>query len=135
MAKPIIDTHQWPLVYYVMPERVSDEETETHIRALQSIIDRQQPYVLIFSGVELPTDSAHFLREYKAWGKRTHAGQQLYCRGAVRVEPDDEKRNAMWRKAQRYITDSSIIPYPYRVVASDLEARQQAEQWLKGDLP
>lgn len=132
MVKPVIDTSQWPLVYYVMPEQVSAAESESHIQALQSVIDRQQPYVLIFSGVELPRDSAHFLREYKAWGKRTFAEQHRYCRGAVRVEPDDETRSALWQKAQRYVSDGSI-PYPYRVVASDSEARQQAEQWLTGE--
>lgn len=132
MTKPIIDTRQWPLVYYVMPDRVSVEETEAHIQGLQSIIDRQQPYVLIFSGVELPTDSAHFLREYKAWGKRTYADQQRYCRGAVRVERDEEQRNALWRKALRYVNESTI-PYPYRIVGSDEEAREQADEWLKAD--
>ena len=129
MTQPAIDTTQWPLVHYVMPERVSAEETESHIQALQAILDQQQPFVLIFSGVELPADSAHFFREYKAWGKRTRPLQQRYCRGAVRVEPDEAKRRSLWRKAMRYLT-ASTIPYPYRVVASEKEARQQAQQWL-----
>ncbi|MBF1995900.1 hypothetical protein [Serratia symbiotica] len=134
MNQPAIDTSQWPLVHYVMPERVSAEETSIHIQALQAVLDQRQPFVLIFSGVELPTDSAYFFREYKAWGKRTRDQQQRYCRGAVRVEPDEGKRRSMWRKALRYLT-ASTIPYPYRVVATELEARQQAQHWLGAAQP
>lgn len=130
MAEPAIDTSAWPLVHYVMPEHVGQDETPHHIAALQTILDRQQPFVLIFSGVELPSDSAHFFREYKAWGKRTRSQQQRYCRGAVRVEPDEAKRRSFWRKALRYLT-ASTVPYPYRVVASEQEAQQQARLWLE----
>jgi hypothetical protein len=131
MVESVIDSSRWPLVYYVMPERVSAEDAHHHIAALQAILDRQQPFVLIFSGVELPSDSAQFFRQYKAWGKRTRSAQQRYCLGAVRVEPDAAKRRSLWRKALRYLT-SSTIPYPYQVVATEQEAENQAQQWLSG---
>lgn len=125
----VIDISRWPLVYYVMPEQVSEEDAHKHIAELQAILDRQQPFVLIFSGVELPQNSAEFFRQYKAWGKRTRTAQQRFCRGAVRVETDAAKRRSFWRKALRYLTQSTI-PYPYRVVANEAEAQEQAAQWL-----
>ncbi len=130
MSESIIDTHAWPLVHYVMPAQIPDSEAEQHIAALQAVLDRQQPFVLIFSGVEMPKDSAHFFRLYKAWGARTKAAQQRYCRGAVRVEPDEAIRRSFWRKALRYIT-TRTIPYPYEVVASHDEAERQAQRWLQ----
>ncbi len=125
----VIDISQWPLVYYIMPEEVPDEEAEHHIAVLQEVLERQQPFVLIFSGVELPRNSAHFFRLYKEWGKRTREQQRRYCNGAVRVEPDVAKRKSMWRKALRYLTTRSI-PYPYTVVSTPEEAEQQARSWL-----
>lgn len=130
MSEVMIDTRAWPLVHYVMPERVADEDAPQHIAALQAVLDRQQPFVLIFSGVELPKDSAHFFRLYKKWGSETRAAQQRYCRGAVRVEPDEAKRRSLWRKALRYLT-TRTIPYPYEVVASGQQAEQQAQRWLQ----
>jgi len=130
MSESIIDTQAWPLVHYVMPEQVDDQHAEQHIAALQAVLDRQQPFVLIFSGVELPKNSAGFFRRYKEWGKRTRDAQQRWCRGAVRVEPDAAKRRSFWRNALRYLT-SRTIPYPYKVVASHHEAEQQARLWLQ----
>ncbi|MFS2225866.1 hypothetical protein [Pantoea sp. B65] len=130
MAEEIIDTSRWPLVHYVMPEQVPDSLAEQHVAALQAILDRQQPFVLIFSGVELPKNSARFFRLYKQWGSRTRAAQQRYCRGAVRVEPDDARRRSFWRQALRYLT-TRAIPYPYQLVASHAEAEQQAQRWLQ----
>ncbi|MCU5775500.1 hypothetical protein N5923_19365 [Erwiniaceae bacterium BAC15a-03b] len=130
MSEQIIDTSGWPLVHYVMPESVPDSLAEHHIAALQAVLDRQQPFVLIFSGVELPKNSALFFRLYKAWGSRTREAQQRYCRGAVRVEPDEAKRRSFWRQALRYLT-TRTIPYPYKVVASHAEAEQQAQCWLQ----
>ncbi|NIF22446.1 hypothetical protein [Candidatus Pantoea multigeneris] len=131
MSKDVIDTSQWPLVHYVMPDQVNAEEATAHIQALQQVLDRREPFVLIFSGVELPQNSAEFFRQYKAWGKATRHAQALYCCGAVRVEPDAAKRQSLWRKALRYLT-SRAIPYPYQVVATSEEAEQQAKQWLRG---
>lgn len=130
MPETIIDTTDWPRVWYVMPARVSDEEAPAHIAALQAVLDRREPFVLIFSGVELPKDSAAFFRLYRQWGKETRALQQQFCRGAVRVEPDAGKRRSLWRKALQYLTSRSV-PYPYQVVADAHAAERQAQRWLQ----
>jgi hypothetical protein len=132
MSEEIINTRSWPLVHYVMPEQVPDNEVEQHIAALQAVLDRQQLFVLIFSGVELPRNSAHFFRRYKNWGKMTREAQQRWCCGAVRVEPDEVKRRSFWRNALRYLS-SKAVPYPYKVVASQVEAEQQAQCWLQNN--
>lgn len=130
MTKPIIDDSNFPIIHFVMPEQIKDTETEQHIAAWQAILDKQQPYILIFSGAELPKNSAVFLHEYKKWNKQTRGQQEKYCCGAIRVETDEVKRKSLWRKALRYLT-SSTIPYPYRVVATQQEAEIQASIWLK----
>jgi len=127
----VIDSSHWPLVHYVMPERVEDEVAGEHIAALNAILTRQQPFVLIFSGVEQPKDSPQFMRLMRTWSVNTRAEQQRWCKGAVRVEPDAAKRRSLWRKALRYV-QSRAAPYPYQVVASDEEAQRLAHRWLAG---
>ncbi len=127
----VIDLSHWPLVHYVMPERVEDDVAGEHIAALNVVLTRQQPFVLIFSGVEQPKDSPEFMRLMRAWSIDTRAQQQRWCKGAVRVEPDDAKRGSLWRKALRYV-QSRAAPYPYKVVATGQEAQQLAQTWLAG---
>ncbi|AEA65972.1 hypothetical protein [Burkholderia gladioli] len=130
MVNPL-DTSAWPIVHYVMPDRVPDAEAEFHVAAFEQLLRRGEAYVLIFSGAEMPKDSRHFMKLYSQWGKRSFAEQQRLCRGAVRVEPDPAKRNSLWRRAMLYLM-SSRAPYPYRIVASLPEARDQAGKWLGG---
>lgn len=127
----VIDSSHWPLVYYVIPERVEDDVAGEHIAALNEILTRQQPFVLIFCGVEQPKDSKEFMRLMRAWSVDTRAQQQRWCKGAVRVEPDEAKRRSLWRKALRYV-QSRAAPYPYKVVASNEEAGQAALALLAG---
>ncbi len=125
----IIDATCWPLVYYRMPEEIPDTEAERHMQAMEAVLERRQPFVLIFSGVELPKNSAKFFRLYKAWNRLNYEQQKTWCRGAIRIEPDAAKRHSLWRKALRYLA-SRRIPYPYKIVASPTEADTQARCWL-----
>jgi hypothetical protein len=130
----VIDSSHWPLVHYVMPERVSDEDAPEHVAALNAVLTREQPFVLIFSGVEQPKDSAEFMRLMRKWSVETRAEQQRWCKGAVRVEPDESRRRSLWRKALRYV-QSRAAPYPYKVVATHDEALDLAARWLsEGDV-
>ncbi len=129
MSSAFIDTAAWPLVHYVMPEKVADGDAEAHMKALDAVLNRNEPFVLIFSGAEIPRDSSLFLSLYRQWGKRTLEQQKRFCRGAVRVEPDAAKRKSLWRKALRYVA-SKRAPYPYVVVATETEAEIQARKWL-----
>jgi hypothetical protein len=125
----IISTRDWPIVRYQMPEHVADTDAEGIIAQLDAVLVREEKFVLIFSGAELPRDSAHFMKLYAQWSKRTMAAQRRLCRGAVRIEPDERKRNAFWRKALIYVM-SSRSPYPYKIVADSNAALVQANTWL-----
>ncbi|WP_437729161.1 hypothetical protein [Sorangium sp. So ce861] len=124
-----IDMSRWPIVHYEMPEHVPDDEAPRHVDVFNGVLERNEPFVLIFSGAEMPSKSMRFLRLYDAWSKRNFAAQKRLCRGAVRVEPDAGKRSSLWRKALLYVT-SSRSPYPYRIVATVEEAQSQARAWL-----
>lgn len=130
-ATPLIELDHWPLVYFRMPEQIPDHDAAQHIDMLQSVLARKQPFVLMISGAEQPRQSGEFLRRYKAWSRDCTAQLKAYCRGAVRVEPDDTKRNSLWHKAQLYMAQK-MAPYPYSVVATDEEAHSQANAWLTG---
>ena len=125
----IISTHDWPIVHYQMPDLVSDADADGVIAQLDAVLARGAKFVLIFSGAELPRDSAHFMKLYAQWSKRTLAEQRKWCLGAVRIEPDERKRNAFWRKALIYVM-SSRSPYPYKIVADKDAALAQANHWL-----
>lgn len=124
-----LDTSSWPIVFYEMPEEIPDSEAQNHVDEMQSILAKQQPFVLIFHGVEYPKKSKLFYKTYRQWGKDTKDLQKKFCRGAIRVEPDEKKRKSLFKMALRYLT-AQAIPYPYKVVASMDEARGQADQWL-----
>ncbi|AQW28579.1 hypothetical protein ACJBUE_13315 [Ralstonia syzygii subsp. celebesensis] len=128
----ILDTTAWPIVHYTMPDHVPDAEASRHIAAFDALLARGEPYALIFSGVELPQDSKHFMTLYGKWGKQHFVEQKRLCRGAIRVEPDVRKRESFWRKAMLYLM-SSRAPYPYRIVATLPEADALARTWMAGD--
>lgn len=125
----IVDTSAWPVVTYEMPERVADDEAKAHIDAMQAVLDRKEPFVLVFHGTEYPKDSKLFMKSYRKWGLETRDQQKAYCKGAVRIEPDEKKRRSFFKQALTYLTSKTMV-YPYKVVASMAEAQQQAEHWL-----
>jgi hypothetical protein len=51
------------------------------------------------------------------------------CRGVVAVEPSDERRARLIAKARGM---TSIVDFPFRVVASDVEAREAASDMMRG---
>lgn len=128
----ILDTSAWPIVTYELPESVADSDAQNHIDEMQALLDRKEAFVLIFHGTEYPKDSKLFYKIYREWGKRTKSEQKLYCRGAVRVEPDEKKRKSLFKMAMNFLTKQSV-PYPYHVVASMAEAHEQAGKWLKSE--
>lgn len=126
----IVDTSNWPIVTYEMPEQVPDSEAKAHIDAMQAVLDRKEPFVLIFHGTEYPRDSKHFMKTYRKWGLATRDLQKTYCKGAVRIEPDETKRKSLLKQALAYLT-SRFMVYPYKVVATMAEAQKEADNWLK----
>lgn len=126
----IVDTSAWPIVTYEMPERVADDQAQAHIDAMQAVLDRKEPFVLVFHGTEYPKDSKLFMSRYRKWGMATRDQQKAYCKGAVRIEPDENKRKSFFKKALTYLTSQAMV-YPYKVVASMAEAQQQADNWLE----
>lgn len=125
----IVDTSTWPIVTYEMPEKVPESEAQAHIDAMQAVLDRKEPFVLIFHGTEYPRDSKQFMKSYRQWGMATRDQQKAYCKGAVRIEPDEKKRKSLFKQALTYLTSRAMV-YPYKVVATMGEAKKQAEAWL-----
>lgn len=126
----IVDTSNWPIVTYEMPEQVPDSEAKAHIDAMQAVLDRKEPFVLVFYGAEYPKDSQPFMKSYRQWGMTTRDQQKAYCKGAVRIEPDENKRKSFFKQALTYLTSRALV-YPYKVVATMAEAKKQADNWLK----
>ena len=128
-ALSYFDLSGWPLARCQVPERVPDTEVEARIAAFDAILARNERFVLIFHGAEMPKDSPRFMRAYKAWFNATKATQKRLCAGAVRVEPDADRRKSMALEALS-LMNKVFLPYPYAVVASDAEAQAQARMWL-----
>lgn len=124
-----LNTDAWPIVYYELPNEIPDDEAQGHIDAMASVLERKERFVLVFHGIEYPANSKRFYSLYREWGKSTREVQKQYCLGAIRVEPDEKKRKSLFKMALRYLT-SKATPYPYKVVATFEEAKEQADRWL-----
>lgn len=125
----VIDTRDWPLVYFTMPLQVADEQAAAVLAQITAIYDRAAPFVLCMDGPALPQHSPQFLSAYLQWSKANHALQQRYCRGAIRIEADDDARQRFEQHAAQYAA-SGQAAYPYHVVATQEEANRLAASLL-----
>lgn len=116
----VVDTQNWPVVYVTIPETIRDTAVADIIQQLQSILNRDASYVVIFKGPE-KSESQEFNREYAKWFKRTKAVQKKLCRGVVRIEENATARKKMQGMALKYLAKVAI-PYPYEVCNNSEEA-------------
>ncbi|MBT3069784.1 hypothetical protein KKP04_02740 [Rhodomicrobium sp. Az07] len=128
-SPPNFDHSSWPIARYRMPDRVPDDLAQESIAEFDALLARNERFVLIMHGPDMPQNSKLFLRLYREWFKRNRAAQQRLCAGAVRVEPDDRRRASLTVKAISLL-NKAFLPYPYRVVANNSAAVTQAQAWL-----
>ncbi|WP_334186121.1 hypothetical protein [Novosphingobium sp.] len=124
-----VDTRDWPLARLVMPEHVADAEAEGHIAQLVALYDRQERFVLLLAGAELPRHSPAFMKAYAQWSMSTLELARRYCLGAVRVEPDAAQREAYRHRAEQ-AAKAGAHAYPYEIVADAQAADDLARRWL-----
>ena len=104
MTNPIVsnfDLSGWPVVRYRMPDHVPDDQAEAQIAEFQAILARNERFAMIFWGPLKPAKSKHFMRLYGAWFKKNREAQSRLCAGAVRVEPDEQRRRSFALRAPR----------------------------------
>lgn len=123
------DLSGWPVARYRMPERVPDADAEVRVAEFDALLARNERFVLVFHGPEMPKDSPRFMRAYKTWFSATKETQKRLCAGAIRVEPDAERRKSFTMKVLS-LMNKVFMPYPYTVVGSDAQAQAQAKAWL-----
>lgn len=126
----VIDASSWPVVRWTMPAVIPDEETDNLLAAFDALLARDERFVLIFDGAERPEQSSRFNRLYKDWFKRRRKDLGRLVAGAARVEPDEAKRKALLGKLVNAAL-AALIPYPFKVVGSEAEARWLAREWLQ----
>ncbi|AZO77689.1 MULTISPECIES: hypothetical protein [unclassified Bosea (in: a-proteobacteria)] len=126
----IIDASSWPVVRWTMPPVILDDEADDLLAAFDALLARGERFVLIFDGVERPEQSSRFNRLYKDWSKRRRRDLGRLVAGAVRVEPDEAKRMALLGKLLN-VAMAAFIPYPFKVVGSEVEAQRLASDWLR----
>ncbi|WP_208605522.1 hypothetical protein [Methylobacterium tarhaniae] len=113
-----------------MPDHVPDASSEILLNDLKALYAKQDRFVLIMTGAELPQNSPRFMADYLAWSRETVALQSRFCAGAVRVEPGPERRRTYEKQASA-LNQSGKSPYPYSVAASLEAALLTAAEWLK----
>jgi hypothetical protein len=126
----IIDASCWPVVRWTMPAVIPDAEADDLLAAFDALLARDEGFVLIFDGAERPEQSSRFNRLYKDWFKHRRKDLGRLVAGAVRVEPDEAKRKALLGKLLNAAL-AAFIPYPFKVVGSEIEAQQAARKWLR----
>ena len=124
-----IDTTDWPIVRLTMPDQIPDTEAASYLAQLEAVYDRCEPFVLIMGGTELPRHSPGFMKAFAEWSMTNLEQQRLYCRGAVRVEPAADLRQAYKARAEQALK-AGVQPYPYEIVDTEAAAQAQAAAWL-----
>lgn len=128
------DLSRWPVARYRMPAHVPDSEAESRIAEFEALLARNERFVLVFHGPEMPKGSSRFMKAYRAWFNANKEAQKRLCAGAVRVEPDPGRRQSLTVKALSMI-NKLFLPYPYTIVGSEAEAQAQAMTWLAKTQP
>lgn len=121
----------WPVVRFSMPEIVPDACALAQIAEFEALLARNERFVMAFDGPIGPRHSKRFMQLYAEWSKRHLGDLKRLCAGAVRLEPDEQKRKSfsllLLNALQRAMT-----PYPTAVVGSPAELEAQASKWLAG---
>ena len=125
----MIDSSSWPVVRWTMPARIPDEDAGRVLAEFDALLQRGERFVVVFDGAERPEQSPLFLRLYKDWYRQRRKELGRWFAGAVRIEPDEARRKAVLGKLMNAAL-AAFMPYPFRVFASDAEARPQLDQWL-----
>jgi hypothetical protein len=112
-----------------MPSEVADADAHDHLDQLKALYAREEAFVLVMEGVELPRHSPGFMKAYAEWSMTTLDQQARYCLGAVRIEPDASLRQAYGERAAQAMK-AGVQPYPYVIVDSESAAQAQALAWL-----
>ncbi|WP_449255128.1 hypothetical protein [Bosea sp. (in: a-proteobacteria)] len=128
----MIDSSSWPVVRWTMPARIPDAGAERILAEFDALLRRGERFVVIFDGVERPEQSPRFARLYKAWSRERRKQLGRWVAGAVRIEPDAARREAVLGKLMNAAL-AAFMPYPFRVAASEEAALAIVAQWLRPD--
>ena len=123
-----IDKSAWPIVHIIMPTQVEQGAEVAYIEEMQAILDRGEPYVLLFEGPE-KLDAPAFNSAYMRWFKKVKARQNELCRGIVRIDPEQSGQTSLISAMKNKVVKMSLS-YPYEVCATLDQARAKANQWL-----
>lgn len=129
MSPPIIDASAFPIVRWTTPKTISDDEAREAFSAFNALLGRGPRFVVIFEGEERPEGSKTFMRDYKTWFKSRRTALKARVAGAVRIEPDPERRSSLLRQVMN-IAMLAFMPYPFRIAADEAEAQEHARNWL-----
>lgn len=126
----MIDSSSWPVVRWTMPARIPDEDAARVLAEFDVLLQRGEPFVVIFDGAERPEQSPQFLRLYKDWYRQRRKELGRWVAGAVRIEPDETRRKAVLGKLMNAAL-AAFMPYPFRVAASEEAALPIISRWLR----
>jgi hypothetical protein len=129
MNTPIIDASAFPIVRWTTPKTISDDEARDMFCAFNALLDRGPRFVVIFEGEERPEGSKTFMRDYKTWFKSQRTALKAKVAGAVRIEPDPERRSSLLRQVMN-VALLTFMPYPFRIAMDEAEATEHARSWL-----
>jgi hypothetical protein len=123
-----ISIDNWPIVYIKMPVTVKEGAEIEYLQLMQSIIDRDEPYVVIFEGPE-KLDAPAFNSAYMKWYKSVKEKQNRLLKGIARIAPEETKKKSIIAAAKEKVAKMAV-PYPYEICTSMAEASELAEGWL-----
>jgi hypothetical protein len=133
MQDILIDTDNWPIVHVKMPQSVAEGAEVGYLQDMQSILDRNEPHVMIYEGPE-KLDAPAFNAAYMKWYKSVKEQQNRLLKGIARIDPENAGNKSLIAAAKEKIAKLAV-PYPYEICSSMEDAKTLAQTWLAAAKP
>lgn len=121
-----IDPTNFPMVSCVADGDITREQLEQHFKDYRSLLERNEPYTLIFDATTVGTVDVHTRKEYAEFLKVNEDDFRRLCRGTAFVIGSAMIRGAL--TAVLWLVGS--MPFPYKIFSR----RDEAEQWARQQL-
>jgi hypothetical protein len=122
MGTITVDTREWPLVRVTFDKAVDDDQFDAYVKAHYEVLDRDEPYVILFDTRMSGTMSAAQRQEIAEFMRRRKDDIARLCKLSVFVIS-----NPVVRGMLTTVLWLQPLPCPHEVVASIDAAEQLLE--------
>lgn len=119
MGSIAVDSSAWPFVRVTYVDTVDDARFDEYVRRQAALLDRREPYVILFDARASGMPSARQRQRMAEYMREREAELRRYCKRGVFVISSPVIRGALTA-----ILWLQPLPFPHEVVASVADAER-----------